>query len=251
MSTHDWSDEVLMAYADGALHAPDAARVREATAADPEIAARIDMFRASGRLLREAFGPVLRQPVPQRLCDAVQALGSEAVVRPERGVRAGRRRRAAMVVLAIAATVLGVMITLPGLERRGRDTPASLLAATGPLPASLNDTLDRLPSGEVGHLTLAAREVEVLPLASYDEAGVVCREFDLKVPAASGESLRGVACRDANRWVLRSTPESMPKPALGDGYETAAGGGELAPRLGLHRPLSGEEERRLMARGWR
>ena len=64
-------DETLMAYADGALDAAAAARVSAQAALDADTRQRIASFRQTGALAKAAFAPVLDEPVPQRLQDAI------------------------------------------------------------------------------------------------------------------------------------------------------------------------------------
>ncbi|MBL6751851.1 MAG: hypothetical protein ISP90_15090 [Nevskia sp.] len=254
------SDEILMAYADGALSGAEAAEVRDAAARDPAVAARIEMFRASGRLLRGAFEPVLHQPVPQNLQDAVAALGAPVPGRQGRHLLAGPRHRprSRMWAQALAASVALVLALAAGWRLGpGRGEPAvpgTLMAAAAALPAPLTAALDRLPSGEVAQVRVGLHTVGVLPLASYDAHGSVCREFELTAAAGAGDrSLRGVVCRGGGRWLLRALAEPAAPAAAeaGDGYLPASGGGELAPLLGLAQPLSPAEERQRLAKGWR
>ena len=66
------SDEMLMAYVDGELDGENRAAVERAMAADTEVAARIATHRALRGKLRAAYGPILEEPVPEQLIDAVR-----------------------------------------------------------------------------------------------------------------------------------------------------------------------------------
>jgi|GEM_PF-589320 len=74
-------DETLMAYADGALDAAAAARVAAHAALDAATRSRIASMRRTGALAKAAYAPILDEPVPKRLLDAIaNARPSGAVV---------------------------------------------------------------------------------------------------------------------------------------------------------------------------
>ncbi|MBW3549872.1 MAG: hypothetical protein KY442_03325, partial [Proteobacteria bacterium] len=60
------SEPMLHAYVDGELDAAGAAVVEQAMREDPGIAAKIAAERALRERLRQAFAPVLDEPVPGR-----------------------------------------------------------------------------------------------------------------------------------------------------------------------------------------
>jgi anti-sigma factor RsiW len=61
------TEDELHAYADGVLPADRVAAVEAMLAADPAAAARVAASRAQASLIRERFGPVADEPVPERL----------------------------------------------------------------------------------------------------------------------------------------------------------------------------------------
>jgi anti-sigma factor RsiW len=67
-----FSDEVLMAYADGELDLDTRQQV-EASMADPEIARRIAAHTALRATLRSSFDRVIDEPIPERLLAAARA----------------------------------------------------------------------------------------------------------------------------------------------------------------------------------
>src|SRR5690606_3710336 len=69
--TEKVTDEMLMAFVDGETDAATTAMVARALAADAGLAARVEGFRASRALVREAFGDARREPVPEALVEAV------------------------------------------------------------------------------------------------------------------------------------------------------------------------------------
>jgi surface antigen len=262
MSEPIFSDETLMAYADGELREPEASVVRDIALRDPAIGRRIAMFKASRQVLAAAFDRVVDQPVPQRLVDAVQALGREhGAVR----VKARTPRRWTTVdfawlhgwqqyaVAASVAGLVGVVVGWWGATGGWRqDNSGSLTTQVASLPADLTDALDRLPSGVRASTRLDGGAADVLPLASYQNGDSLCREFEISRPSAEvPQAVRGVVCRDDGRWLLKAVADLKSAKARSDEYRPASGGDDLAPVLGLGRSLSQEEERRLLADGWR
>ena len=66
------SDADVHAFVDGQLPPDRAQVVVAAVAANPELAARVADMRSRNALLREALEPVLSEPIPDRLLDAMQ-----------------------------------------------------------------------------------------------------------------------------------------------------------------------------------
>ena len=62
-----YSDEILMAYADGELEEPRRSEVEHAVRADPALAAIVERHRALRRDVFSAFAGVLDEPVPPQL----------------------------------------------------------------------------------------------------------------------------------------------------------------------------------------
>jgi uncharacterized protein YaiL (DUF2058 family) len=67
-----FSDETLMAYADGELEPAARAEVESAMRGDPEVAARVARHQALRTDVFAAFAPVLDEPVPARLSAAAK-----------------------------------------------------------------------------------------------------------------------------------------------------------------------------------
>jgi hypothetical protein len=255
MNTHDFSDEELMAYADGQLDGARAEAIRAACSGNAGVAAQVAMFRVSQRLLRKAFDPVAGEPLPQHLIDAVRDLrDDQRPAAPAAVQRRSRRRRRPSPALAasiMAALAFAGGWLLHGPQRHGGD---GLLASAATLPATVTAALDHVASGEIAHVRIGERRVDVLPLASYESSGRYCREFELAATGTpSTGSARGLACNDGGRWhtaavVTAGTAAAAPAD---DGYAPASGSSALATLLGDSRPLSGSEERALLQRGWR
>jgi anti-sigma factor RsiW len=181
------SDEMLMAFVDGELEAQAFEEVARAVAADPALAQRADAFRTSRDAAREAFGPVMAEPVPGRLVDAI--------LQRNPGDHAASRRRGLMrSALPLAASV-ALAAGLGGylLGRAAAPDASPLLG--GP---ALADAVGTTPAGEQRTVRIAGRDVAVTALADYAVDGGLCRTFEA-VPAAS-DAARGIGCRFGETW---------------------------------------------------
>mgnify|MGYP001304820751 FL=1 len=79
MSTRVTPEEIA-ALADGELPAGREAAIREAIAADPELAKQVQRHRALAARLSQHYAPVLEEGVPDRLTDLLTARKDETVV---------------------------------------------------------------------------------------------------------------------------------------------------------------------------
>ena len=247
-----YTDEELVAYADGELPAAKAEEIAQAAKVDASVEARIEAFRESRRLLKAAFAPRASEPVPKRLLEALAEPKSN--VRPFPRKPESRIRWQTWVPMAAAAlVVLGV-----GLNANrflGHRATVDLASADAALADQnlVNQALESSPSG----VPVAMNGQEVLPLNTLrTDAGRWCREFEAR--AGTGETLhksRGVACREGDsRWDLRviaAAPQNTDTPA-DPGYQTASGGHgpDLSNTIGKAQPLTPAEEQEKIQRHW-
>jgi hypothetical protein len=234
-----FSDEVLMAYADGELEPAMRAAVDAAIASDPEVAQRVSRHRALRERLRAAYGPVLDEPMPERLIAAARA-------QPK--VVALRRRPASVRTFgwqwgALAASVLLAAIIAPLIYRRGT-LPVVMqdgrLLARGALAQALTEQLAsaQRPADPV--------QVGISYLA---RSGEYCRTFALRAA-----SLGGVACRAAGEWRVQVLAQSA-ATAGSTAYRPAASALPGAVLAAVDAEISGEPldaraEALARSRGW-
>lgn len=213
MARQDFSDETLMAYADGELDPETARTVVAAAEADEGIARRIALFTGT----RDALGQAARtrplEPLPEALAtrvDETLAAARGAQVIPF-------HRRAPLPRFAALATAAGVALVL-GL------TGGYLLAPQAPRGdafAALGEpvlagVLSSVPSGE--RRALAAGDFAAI--ASFTAAdGAFCREFELTAGTA-GATTVAVACTTGEGWQPRFAVLTQ---AGGEGYAPASG----------------------------
>jgi hypothetical protein len=201
-----FSDEVLMAYADGELDLRTRAQVEDAMAADPQIARRVAAHQALRNTLRSGFDKVLDEPIPDRLITAARATSRASS--EDRVVVPLRPRRARTLAFAhwarpqwgaIAASfVLGALVwhfgtdwysSGPITEREGQ------LLAAGALDKALSNQLaSEQPSQAPVQIGVSFRS----------KGGNYCRTFQVRARA----HLAGLACRDEDKWRLEALAQS-------------------------------------------
>jgi hypothetical protein len=191
-----WTDETLMAFADGELGPAEAASVAAAAAADPALAARIEGFRQS-----RARIAVLRRDtsVPDALVARIRALDSASAPSAAAQVMAFTPRpRAPLWQLPLAACVallagLAIGAFLPRTDD-GAATGPALLALSG-----LDEALPALPSGQSATLAGGARLTAISTFET--ETGDLCREIEIAAP--EGATTAAIACRAPAGWETR------------------------------------------------
>lgn len=263
-----FDEQTLMAYVDGELDPDRKAQVEAALADDPEARAAVRQFHDSAAALRGAFDPVLREPVPKRLLEAIAAPTASKV----HDIRSARRRgvvsfwpqtvwaRAAMIALCIG---VGVGYLSASWWKQPWES-AARLAVVDPL---LNEALESTTSGTafVRQEREGGVERDIMPLLTFRDADKhYCREFEssLKDQGVSHVNY-GVACREGGVWQPRalmsgpliasslrgeSAKHSEYVPAMGG---EVAGFDTIVRQLMVDDPLKPEEEAALIGRGWR
>jgi hypothetical protein len=211
----------LLAYVDGELDAAQITELEAALARDTEAAAFVARERALRQRLHAAFAPVLDEPVPERLRQALQGGTVEPKAEPMAAKVPPHRRVAANApwwAAVAAALVLGVGIGHL-MQRQGEGPPSAApvaLAADGTLvaAAALSQALTTRPSGPAD----AAAAVQVA-WTFKDRGGAWCRTFTLP-----SQALAGLACREGEGWrvqVLARQDEAAATATPG-GYRQAA-----------------------------
>lgn len=243
-----WQDAEIYAYVDGELDAATAARLEADSRADAALAARIAEQRGLRARLRAEFDPVLDEPLPQRLGDALAGAGHGAGITPigaarsERG-GAARPRWSLREWTAVAATlVLGVLVGLLASRSSG-GLPLELdrgrLVAVDYLDTALSTQLaGAAPQGAAARIGLSFRAA----------GGEYCRTF------ATQAGPGGLACRRDGRWAVELLDAAAPPAPTGDFRQASSA---LSPAmlgaisaLGASDLLTPDEERQQLASGW-
>lgn len=241
-----FSDETLMAYADGELDGPQRAAVEQAMRDDPEVAAAVARHRALRTDVAAAFAGILDEPVPARLKKPAAPVVQLDFVRAARAKPAPSQppapRRSWAQWGGMAATlVLGVLLGRAGLEGKG-ETPAiatlsGQLVAQGELAAALDQ--------QVGGAAMTGPARVGVSIRTRD--GGYCRGFSYGASA-------GLACREGEQWHIPVLAERLKE--AGGGYRQA--GSALPPAVldaiddridGA--PLDAAGEQAARSKGWR
>ena len=200
MTAERFTDETLMAHADGELDAETAQAVAAAEAADPEVAARVALFRDTAAALSAAHAARPAPEAPDALIARVQETlkrqgpGGQETILPFT-LRSPRR---AWVPSAIAASLALAVGLGAGLSLRDGMDPGPRAGSLAGLETSgVAGALTRLASGASEQV--ATGEVTVVSSFRTPD-GTLCREFEL---AKSAAETVGVACAEGASWGLR------------------------------------------------
>jgi len=246
-------DDMLMAFADGELDGVEAARVEQAVAADPALAARVEAHRALRERVAGHYAPVADGPVPDRFAALLAGGGKDNVVdltqrraalsmiaaNDEEPAHSGRWPIWGNVAAIAATLVIGLAIgqSIPGM---GGGDPVGVrdgaMVARGELASALDS---RLASAQVSDT--ATR----IGLTFRAKDGGLCRSFE-------GPAIAGVACRSGADWTLEQTVAARRQNST---YRQAS---SIDPRVmsGIVEMIDGEAldaaaEKAAMEKGWR
>ncbi len=191
----NWSDDTLMAYADGELDSAQRADVERALDEDTALRQRVAALQVQRDRVQAAFSAVLDEPVPDRLSRLLQpsAMVSLDAVRAarDRDTEERKRERPSMSWAqwgGIAASLLlGLLLGLQ-FDRGGTGLRDGKLVAGDALAQALTTQLASAP---------VAGEPVAVHLSFVDRAGDYCRTF-------STAALAGLACRQAGQWMLQT-----------------------------------------------
>lgn len=240
MAQVHFSDEILMAFADGELDERVAGSVEKAMADDPAIAQRVAGFLRSRRIIRSAFHDEALPDVPPELQAAVlsQIERFEATPQPQRPeIQAVKKMPGAArwrMGFAMAASV-AAFATLGYLAGR-HDEPSSLLGPIAQLSnPEVGGALSKIPSGQDQDLSFGRMRV----ISTFRTAsGSLCREFNLHTSSGSSEA---VACHE-NGWKVTF---AVATEAQGNAYVPSDGTGLMENYLqhsGAGEPLLNSAE---------
>lgn len=198
----NWSDETLMAFADGELDSLQRAQIESALATDAALRQRVAALQRERQRVAVAFATVLAEPLPDRLTSLLQMppaapepVATAALVNLAE-VRAQRQRKGKLPSWAqwggMAASVLLGLLLGTQLERDATDPAIGLrqgrLLAGGVVEQALSEQLASEP--------VAGAPVRV-QLSFVDQGGHYCRTFSMAAVA-------GLACREDGQWALQS-----------------------------------------------
>jgi anti-sigma factor RsiW len=251
-----FSDETLMAYADGELEPALAAEVEQAMRTDPAVEAAVRRHRLLRADVFAAFAGVLDEPVPERLQPAAAPSAPVHAHLPDTGgatVHSLEARRAAREAAvrparawprwgALAASLaVGVLAGALGWQALGGRQEAfarqdGALVARGELAEALSRRLAAEPAGG---------DAMRLGVSFQARDGVYCRSFTL---GATG----GLACRENGQWRIPVLAEGEKE---GGAYRQAGSAMPAAVLDAIDQRIAGPAldapaERAARDRGW-
>lgn len=266
----DYSDEMLMAFADGELELRERERIEAALETDSALRERLRVFEETGRTMGALFKEPLEAPVPAHLLELVRSAdvappapeGESMWARLSKGF--GDLLTPQLGWAAVAATAVFAVGLSLGLWLQ--DTPSGVgerhallgiennhLWAEG----SLKQALETVSSGESrawsGPSDAAGTIVPVLTFK--DKTGRYCREY--AVTGAPEARAVGIACRQGDgRWSIEIHTAEATDPGAPGTFRPASGGGiarlqALMTEMSAGEPLDLDQEGAVLRGGWR
>jgi hypothetical protein len=243
-TTHpNFSDETLVAFADGELDAETRAAVMAALPYDAALARRIALFQTTRAALAATFAPVAREAVPERLTRAATSqLGSSST---------HRASSASRYAWPMAAALACIIVGSGGYWIGSRDgSPAGgTLAIAATAEPELQRMLAAAPDGTSHRF---ATDGDLVLRASYRTRAGFCRSFSITDNAGTSTALNGVACNGANGWQTQMVGIGS---TSGTGIAPANGGDSAVEAFldGVEAddPLDVAAVQSLIANGWR
>jgi hypothetical protein len=206
-----FSDETLMAYADGELDLVARAEIEAAMAHDPEVARAVERHRLMAAQVRDAYEGVLDEQVPERLAALVESPAAASVIElaarhGDRRIPVGPLRMPAWVALAASVAVgLFVGMLLMRSPAAPYDIVDGALVARGALDEALDSRLASAPGDSGVRIGISFK----------DRDGDYCRTFHLQHEMSAA----GLACRSDGSWRLQVLAAA---PALAGEFQPAA-----------------------------
>ncbi len=258
-----FSDETLMAYADGALDATTRHAVEAACARDATLARRVEqckMRRANFAGFapgEEALGQRVR-PLRQATVVSLDVVRARREATQQAARKAGRERRWSWREWGALAgvLVLGVVAGKFGLSYLQEDDVRADLVASrdGTLVAQgrLATALEQQPSAARGAGPAAAVGTIRIAMSFVSTDGAYCRSF---ASGSGSHQIDGLACKTGQEWRIPVLVQN-PRPALA-GNERAAIVDAMPSQveLSIEQRMSGEAldgraEQAAMQKGW-
>ncbi|GFE48427.1 anti-sigma factor [Roseobacter cerasinus] len=225
MQHPEFTDEELMAYADGELAEDRATDLDLALAAESDLAERLALFVDTRMLSKEALEPMLAEPVPEHLVAQVQALaaagqtpdaptGETVVAFPDKRAAPAAPPLWKLPLAATLALAVGLGAGL-SLAPTGETGGVGLQIATLTDPQII-DALHTVASGDDLLLQDGSR---IAPVATFmDGSQALCREFELD--RTDGLTVVSVACHRSGGWDVQMAVASA--AATETGYAPAS-----------------------------
>ncbi len=200
-----FSQETLMAYADGELDAQTRKAIEAEMAVDPQVAQEIERHRALRADVGQAFAGVLTEHVPDRLLRAATKTATTTAKAPRRqwAWPEWTSIAASLVIGVVAGRALLPQSGESGLITAGID---GRVIASGALAQALSE---QLSSDDGSNIDIG--------LSFRARSGEYCRTFG----ARAASPVVGFACRDAEVWRVDML-STAPRAESGGDYRMAS-----------------------------
>lgn len=242
-----FSDETLMAYADGELDPATRSAVERAIRADPTLAAKVRQHTAMRSNVFAAFAPITDEPVPPRLTAATRS-GKVIQLNTARAARTEatqEKRRWSWAEWGGIAAALIVGVLAGGAGVIGLQEQPPLAATSGGAVLAQGDLAEAL-STQLAGVTAQGAQVKV-GVSFEAKDGGYCRTFMMGASA-------GLACRNGAEWNV----PVMAQAAQGAAGEYRQAGSEMPPMVLdaideriVGQTLDATAEEAARARGWK
>ena len=242
-----FSDETVMAYADGELDEATRAAVESAMTTDSALAERVARERRFRAQLHSEFDPVLTEPIPDQLLAAAKGTSTKARTGDILGLKRIRARHWSWPQWsAVAASLIFGVLIAPLLRHLPSEELLSIrdgkVLASGALAHALSE---RLASDQ------ASDAAVYVGVSFAARNGDYCRTFTLRDKSA----VAGLACREGKDWRLEALAATEPATSGHGQYKPAAS--SLPPvieqsvdELIVGDPLDAKAEAAARGNGW-
>ena len=236
------TEDMLAAYADGELEGAEAARVAAAIAANPALAAKVDLHRALKTRLAAHYAPLAEQAVPAHLAALLGAA-------PAAAEQSGGGSK--VISFAAERQKRGLV---PMLRRWGPIAGPALAASL--VLAVLQPWATRSPEGYADPTLATALDTQLAATQPADAATRILLSFENKdgglCRAWRGNSEGGIACRDDTGWKIEQ--QFALGAAAGSEFRQAGSEADLlaaAQDMAADGALDADAEKAAKARGWK
>lgn len=208
MSASEFTDEDLMAYADGELAEDRAAALDLAIAEDAALAERLGLFLDTRQIAADALRPMLDEPVPDHLVQKVRDLAAAAADSPTPNVSednvvpfSSRSLSRPVWHLPVAASIALAIGLGAGLMMSNPTAQPPSLAIAEVVDPVLSEALSTLASGDRIDLADGAQIAAIATFRAEDNA--LCREFEYD--HSNGTAFVSIACHTGENWQVSFT----------------------------------------------
>jgi hypothetical protein len=244
----DFTDEMLVAFADGEADEALTLRIEAALETDEALAERLDAFVATRQILKRSFEPVSRQQVPQHLVQFVMRNGEAGTI-GQTAAPAAWSQSSSWAMAAALAVAIGITGYLAGAQNGSEAGPGGAFGALAAADGALQTSLASDADGAVRPFSQSGRKGEVILRESFATRQGYCRTFAV---ADAASAVGGVACHAGDGWRIEvATAEGE---SIG-GYAPASGMAKAVEAFldaaEADQPLTSDAVKEKIAGGWK